>query len=313
MNGNRLVARIGLTSLLVLSGSFASAMLPTNPTVDRDFYLLPNGRDMRTIEVSGSKLSLSRGSGNDFGASAQAAYEKLKQDSKNNPNHKVQWVLMDLDNNHVIDQSASAGKKKFGASVAKIYVAATLMDRQDGKISASQLQLMSDMLVVSSNTAWTNLQKQVGSGDADTGRQRIEVFTKRLGYVNTHGFQGYLGKIHGNELNALELADYLRDTYKGAYAGAETVWKLMHTCRTGASRGRKYIPSKIYVAAKTGTYDGSTENPETGGSMVVRVRNHIMAFNIEGREYGLAILADTGSDESAAVLAGGLIREYAIK
>lgn len=84
----------------------------------------------------------------------------------------------------------------------------------------------------------------------------------------------------------------------------------MHACRTGASRGRKYMPSSLYVGGKTGTYDGSTENPETGKNYNVAIRNHVLIFNVLGRQYGLVVLANTGSDESAALLAGGLLREY---
>jgi hypothetical protein len=36
----------------------------------------------------------------------------------------------------------------------------------------------------------------------------------------------------------------------------------------------------------------------------------LLVFNIDGRQYALAVLANSGSDESAALMAGGLIREY---
>lgn len=295
----------------------ALAALPTNPVSDREFTLLPNGKDLRSISVNGVSLSLARGTGEPFSSSAKNLYAKIKTDSKSDPNHPVQWVLMDLDAHRVVDQSLSVSRKIFGASSSKIFVAGTLLDSQNGTISAGQLQLMSDMLVVSSNTAWTELQAQIGGGDSNKGRQLNYAFTQRMGYSRTRGFQGYWGKLHGNELTAIETAEFLHDTYKGNYPGAETLWKLMHACRTGGSRGRKYIPSTIYVGAKTGTYDGPTENPETGSTKnpngseyTVAVRNHMMVFNINGTEYGLTILADTGSDETAAALAGGLVREY---
>jgi hypothetical protein len=171
------------------------------------------------------------------------------------------------------------------------------------------MQLMSNMLVVSSNTAWTELQRQIGGGDADTGREAIFNFTERMGYKDTRGWQGSWGSRHGNELTAMDLAELLHDTYKGRYPGAETFWKLMHTCRTGAERARKYIPTQIYVGGKTGTYDGPTTID--GVATTVKMRNHIVVVNINGREYGLTILNNTGSDENAAALAGGLFREYA--
>lgn len=305
------VVRNGMAALCLLFIAQTSwSSMPTNPVSDRDFTILPNGKDLRTISVSGERLSLSRGTGQTFGPSAKAAYQKLKADSKADPNHKVHWVLMDLDGGRVLDQSANADKRLFGASSSKIFVGAGLLDKQAGAISSSQLQLMSDMLVVSSNTAWTNLQSQVGDGNSDKGRERIYAFTQRMGYEQTRGFQGYWGRMHGNELTAMETAEFLHDTYMGNYPGAETLWKLMHACRTGASRGRKYLPTSLLVGGKTGTYDGSTENPENGQNYNVAIRNHVLIFNVLGRQYGLVVLANTGSDESAALLAGGLLREY---
>jgi hypothetical protein len=218
---------------------------------------------------------------------------------------------MDLSSHQVIAKSLSSNKKLFGASSSKIYVGSALMDKQNGSISSSQLQLMADMLVVSSNTAWTNLQAQIGGGDANKGRQYIHNFTQRMGYKQTRGYQGYWGSTHGNELVPDEAVETLYDLYRNAFPGASVVWKIMHTCRTGSSRGLKYIPSSIYVGGKTGTYDGPTENPETGASYNVAIRNHLMVFYAGGRQYGLAILSNSGSDQSAALLAGGLIREYA--
>lgn len=288
-------------------GGFAKG---TSPATDSQFTTLPDGRKLSSIKVSGSSLSLAKGSGGSFTSSKLSEYKKLKEETLKDPAHKVQWVFMDMDDHRVIERSLSAGKRIFGASSSKIYVASALMDYQKGSISSSQLQLMADMLVVSSNTAWTNLQKQVGGGDADKGRERIHAFTQKMGYPTTRAFQGYWGNLHGNELVPDEAIETLYDIYTNQFPGAEWVWKLMHTCRTGASRGRKYIPSNIYVGGKTGTYDGATENPETGKQYNVKIRNHILTFNVDGRQYGLIVFANSGSDESAALLAGGLIREY---
>lgn len=238
-------------------------------------------------------------------------YLKLKKDSQENISHAVHWSFMNLDTHEVIAQSKNAGKRIFGASSSKIYVGAALLDKQKGQISNAQIQKMADMIVVSSNTAWTSLQQEVGDGNANKGREYIYNFTQDLGHAETRGFQGYLGDLHGNELLAYETVDFLYDIYTKAFPGAETLWKLMYTSRTGASRGKKYIPKNIFVGGKTGTYAGQTENPETGASYNVNVRNHVMVFNINGVQYGLAVFANNGSDESAALLAGGLIREYA--
>jgi hypothetical protein len=307
---------LGLFAIVFFS-AVAQAIMPSNPSSDPNFALLPNGKYLNQISVSGSPLKLTKGVGVSFSESINAKYQKLKNESMNNPKHKVQWVLRDLDNNRVIAQSAGPDRKIFGASSSKIFVGGALLDKQDGILGATQLQLMADMLVVSSNDAWRNLQNQIGNGDSNKGREGVHNFTQGLGYELTRGYQGYWGNTHGNELTAMETTEFLHDIYKGNFPGAETLWKLMYTCRTGVNRGLKYMPSTIFVGGKTGTYDGPTENPETGSThnpdgsaYTVNIRNHILIFNVLGRQYGLAILADTGSDESAALLAGGLLREY---
>ncbi|MBX3041467.1 MAG: serine hydrolase [Bdellovibrionaceae bacterium] len=309
--------RAGLACLLLSAPLSSFALMPTNPVSDREFTRLPSGKDLREISVNGSRLSLSKGTGSSFTAKNQAAYLQLKEASKNTPGHPVQWAFMDLDAGRVLEESLESNRKIFGASTSKIFVGATLLDKQEGSLNSSQLQLMANMIVVSSNTAWTNLQSQIGNGNANTGRSLVHQFTQGMGYDRMRGFQGYWGNLHGNELTAAETVRFLHDTYKGLYPGAETLWKLMHTCRTGGSRGRKYIPTSIYVGGKTGTFDGSTIDPETGSSKhpngkpyTVRIRNHAMVFHVNGRQYGLVVLADSGSDESAALLAGGLLREY---
>lgn len=292
----------------------AHATLPTDPA----FLKLADGRDLKSVKVNGASLSLSRGSGQSMGSAAQALFERIRQDSKGQAGYPVQWVLMDLDNRQVLEQSMEASRKQFGASVSKIFVGGALMDKQNGAINNSQLSLLASMIVVSSNTAWTELQRQIGDGDANRGREGIHNFTQRMGYERTRGFQGWWGDIHGNELAPDELAEFLYDTYQGRYPGAEVLWKVMHTGRTGGARAKKYIPSIQIVGSKTGTYDGPTVDPETGletgadgKAYKVKVRHQVIVFNVNGRQYGLSILADTGSDESAAALAGGLYRAYA--
>lgn len=286
--------------------------LPNNssPVANKDFAKLPDGRLLSSITVSGTKLSLTKGTGTSFPAQKLADYQALKKATQMDPEHKVQWVFMNLDTHQVLDKSLSSNRKLFGASSSKIYVGAALLDKQSGVLSDSQLQLMADMLVVSSNEAWTNLQSQIGGGNADKGREAIQKFTQRMGYLNTRGFQGYLGNVHGNELIPDEAVETLFDIYHNQFPGAEIEWKIMHTCRTGASRGLKYIPTSVYVGGKTGTYDGPTENPATGATYNVAIRNHLLVFNIDGHQFGLAILSNSGSDESAALIAGGLIREH---
>lgn len=304
------LARTGLflSFLIGLSPATSSAVMPSNPVTDSEFMRLPDGSDMSSIRVNGARLSLITGAGHTFGSAERAKYERLKEETLNDPNHKVQWALMDLDSHQVLAQSLGSRRRIFGASTSKVYVGGALLDKQQGELSKSQLQLMANMIVVSSNTAWTNLQQQIGDGNSNRGRAAIHAFTQRMGYLDTFGFQGSWGSMHGNELTAYDLVEFMHDTYKGEYPGAEVLWKLMHTSRTGASRAKKYIPREIFVGGKTGTYDGATEIDDVPVS--VKVRNHLAVFNVGGHQYALAVLADNGLDESSALLAGGLLRDY---
>lgn len=280
-----------------------------SPESDADFGTLSNGKNLSSIKVSGIALRLIKGTGNSMSDSKYKEYLKLKADSQNQAQHAVQWSFANLETGEIISRSASAHKKYFGASSSKIFVGAAQLDKNNGNLTNSQLQQMADMIVVSSNTAWTNMQKDIGGGDSNKGRERVHQFTQRMGYTLTRGFQGYWGSVHGNELVPDETVEMLYDTYFNQYPGADTLWKMMYTCRTGASRGLKYIPSHIYVGGKTGTYSGPTENPETGRTHQVNMRNHVLTFNIHGVQYGLAIFANNGSDESVALLAGGLVKD----
>ena len=283
------------------------ARSPSHPGNDPAFLTLPNGKSLASVRVNGYPLSLTRGTGRPFGAREQAAYKKLRAEADAGRVH-VDYVLMDLDRRQVLAQSPKTSRLQFGASVSKVFVGATLLDKQKGELRAGQLGLLAGMIVVSSNTAWAQLQAQIGGGDFHAGKEPNFRFTQRMGYARTRGWSGNWRGLHGNELSAKELADFLADTYHSRYPGAETLWKVMHTGRTGALRGKKYLPSDLYVGGKTGTYDGPT--PMSEGPRNVRVRHHILAFNVKGVEYGLVVLANTGSEETSALLAGGLLREY---
>ncbi len=307
MNHLALAAKVIVFSVLC---SISWAAMPTNPVTDPNFSILPNGVKLSQIKVSGSPLYLTRGVGTRYTATTQSRYQNIKEQSQRTRGYKTQWALMDLDANRVLAESLESNRKIFGASASKIFVGGGLLNKQEGELSSSQLQLMANMLVVSSNTAWTDLQRQIGDGNSNKGRQRIADFTAGLGLERTRGYQGYLGSLHGNELTAAETVEYLQYVYKGDFPGAETLWKVMHTCRTCVNRGYKYMPTDIFFGGKTGTYQGPTVDPETGADINVNICNQILVFNVEGRQYGLAILSNSGSSEDVAALAAGLFYEY---
>jgi hypothetical protein len=296
------------TVLLPFSGHGANA-----PTVnDEQFFTLHSGTNLRSFGGPEVRQLLFRkhGGGVVFGAKQQKLYCALKR------NKQIQWTLSDLETGKILSKSDNAGEAFFGASASKVFVAAALLDKQNGELSKQQLVLMTNMIVRSSNPAWKELQRQVGeTGTDDGGRQAVHAFIQKMGYENLRGFQGWMRqkdgrRLHGNELNSLAVARFLYDTYHNRYPGAEILWKIMHACRTGRKKINKYTPKNIYIAGKTGTYHGPNESKSTIRQNTIKARNHVTVFNINGKYYSLTILSNTGRDEDVAVLGGGLMREY---
>ena len=329
----------------------------TAPETDPDFIKFPNGKTFADF-----KATLVTGTGEAWTDVQQAEYEKLKQ----MPVDKVQWALIDLDNNKMLSQSKPTKTRIFGASTSKIFVVSALLERQKGEvlrypnlqreikdkkgnvvrtdsISDDDLDHMARIYMKSNNDSWVLLQQRLGKDkngelNADRGRAALIGFTERMGYRDTRGWQGDLmvqneavplarlkgevksrtvlgvdeSYIHGNELTAADTAKYLYDTYTARYPGAEYAWKMMYTCQTGEKKGNKYIPKTIYVGGKTGTFPngGPAMSEVNGVKKKVSVRNHALTFHYNGTQYGLVVLTDLGKNEPAAVLAGGLIREF---
>jgi hypothetical protein len=308
-----------LFTILFIALSLAFFLLPVSIIVagdstldDEQFFTLSNGVNLRSFGGQEVRKLLSRmpGSGITFTTRQEKQYCRLKQNSK------LQWILTNLETGDIISRSANAEEVFFGASVSKIFVAAALLDKQDGKISKEQLVLMTRMIVRSDNPSWRELQRQAGSdGSDDSGRQAVQAFIGKMGYENLFGFQGWMtlpdgGKLHGNELNSLAVAKFLYDTYHKHYPGAEVLWTIMHATRTGSNKINKYAPRSTYVAGKTGTYHGINESKTTIKLPVIKARNHATVFSFNETQYCLVILCNTGKDEDVAVLGGGLMREY---
>ncbi len=300
---------------------FSMLFLFSVPSHAREQFQMNNGKfftfgnDMDLHEFGGKRvrelLTRVQGKGTAFGAKQKLRYCKIK-----NHSDKIQWVLNDLETGELIAKSADANRRFFGASVSKLFVAAALLHKQKGKLNKLQLNHAVKMIVVSDNRSWKELQRQVGDdGTNDAGREAVNKFVQQMGYTNTKGFQGWLRKkngtrIHGNELNAMELSKFLYDTYHRNYDGAEVLWKIMHATKTGKRKIDKYTPRHIYIGGKTGTYHGPNESPDTIKQKAIRAHNHAAVLKINGKYYGLSILTNTGSNEDVAILGGGLIREY---
>ena len=220
-------------------------------------FLLDDGRDLRRVGGPSVRALLSpvKGRGWRFGDRQKERYCALKR------NDSVQWVVNDIATGEVLSRSANADRLFFGASTSKIFVAGAFLDKKHGDVSREELELLTRMIVVSNNGAWLELQRRTGdSGSADGGRAAVHAFVRRMGYPTIRGFQGWMrredgSRVHGNELNAIEVSRFLRDTYRQKYPGAEILWEIMQATKTGGSKIDKYTPNDVYIAGKTGTYN----------------------------------------------------------
>jgi hypothetical protein len=297
---------------------FCSVLLPAhsshgnNAIDDEQFFTLKNGLNLRTFGGSEVRQLLFRkhGSGMAFKAKQQNEYCKLKK------NKQIQWSVSDLQSGKLLSASSNADELFFGASASKVFVAAALLDKQNGSLEKEQLRLMSRMIVRSDNGAWRELQRQAGKDGSDnSGRKAVHEFSQKMGYEDICSFQGWMTKkdgsrLHGNELHCLSIAKFLFDTYHDRYPGAEILWKIMHATRTGRKKINKYTPKNVFIGGKTGTYHGPNESKTTIKHDTIKARNHITILDIDGKYYSLTVLSNTGKDEDVAVLGGGLMREY---
>lgn len=275
-------------------------------------FLLDDGRDLRKLGGPSVRALLTpvKGRGWRFGDRQKKRYCQLKQSKS------VQWVVNDLSTGKVVSRSANSDQLFFGASTSKIFVAGAFLDKRGGDVSREELELLSRMIVVSNNGAWLELQRRTGDGgSADAGRAAVHQFVRKMGYPTIQGFQGWMrhadgSRMHGNELNAIEVSTFLRDTYQQKYPGAEVLWEIMQATKTGGSKIDKYTPNDVYIAGKTGTYSGPNESPNTVKLPSIKARNHAAVLTLNGNYYGVTVLTNTGDNEDVAVLAGGLMREY---
>lgn len=313
---------ISLAERIVGSGLILLALtaLPGATTLADDVsgeeeivFVTDNGRDLREMADTRTRglLKQARGVGAKFGATQKARYCNLKSNGA-----PVQWVVNDLDTGEVIARSANAEQLYFGASVSKVFVAAAFLDKHKGEFTKQQLRELVRMIVVSDNPAWKSLQRQTGEdGSNYAGRVAVQAFVQRMGYPTIKGFQGWMKhkdgtREHGNELNTLELSRFLFDTYQRRYYGADVLWEIMRATRTGRGKIGKYTPRSLYLGGKTGTYSGPNESPETIRHPAIKARNHAVVLFSEDGNYGISVLANTGSSEDVAILGGGLMREY---
>jgi beta-lactamase class A len=246
-----------------------------------DFFVLADGTDLTDFDSEGS-LQRRVGSDTPFTSSHQATYEQLKTDAR------LRWIVRDLGAaDRYIAKSDNAHENLYGASVSKALVLAALLWSRDGALDGATWDQGIRLITRSDNSVWTPLEDKAG------GANGVQAFVDEMGYENTIGYRR-----SGNQINALELSDFLYDVHHQRFAGAEGLYKLMSACRTGSTRARKYLPSQVVMGGKTGSW---------------KQWAHDMRFlEIDGRRYAVIVLSEAGDSEKVAVMFGGLVREYLI-
>ena len=272
--------------------------------------LRSDGNNLANFRIKGKSFQFAMGKGLPFGQKEYDLYQKIKKNSQLSQNFPVQWALRNLSTSQNIAHSLQAEMNFYGASVTKIFVAAALLHQQEGRLTTQQMQETLDLIVASDNKAWRSLQKQVGHGNHYRGQQEIWNFTKKIGLQSTIPFRGWHDSIHGNEVNALDLVYFLQATFDDTYPGADTMWTIMHGCRTGNSKANAYLPPDMMIGGKTGTYHGNTVHPVTKKPYRAKVHHHVITFSYQGETFALSVLSDRGSNQDVALMAGGLFREY---
>jgi hypothetical protein len=270
--------------------------------IENEFYQHASGSylDLFTDGLLNTKIY---GTGESFGPRQQEHFQKLVSPEGQS---SYEWVLRELNSNKILFQSLNPEKQFYGASVSKVFVAGAYLNSVNGMPTASGLQHLNDMIIVSSNSSWGALQVDIGLGNENIGRKKIRDFLLSLNITRSIGYRGYLDGVHGNEVNALDISRFIQASFDGKYPGSKHLFQTMFLSRTGEFRGRKYFPILMNVAGKTGTYSGETS---VGGAPVIsESKHHTMVFSLNGKFYSLTVLSDPGSDEDIAILCGGLLR-----
>lgn len=280
---------------------FSFILLAQEPS-DRSFYDFEGGNYL-DLKTSGAKNSIQYGVGAIFSNNQRDFFESIML----NPSVQIQWDLRDLSNNISISRSSNPNKMFYGASLSKVFVASTYLNRTK-EIDQNSRQELNDLIVKSSNSAWGSLQKKIGDGNDDLGRSRVQSFLNNLCIFDSIGFRGYLGSVHGNEINVTDVSQYIQSSFDQEYGESKEVFKLLFLSRTGKARLKKYFPRNMIIGGKTGTYKGSTSI--SGTPLVTDSKHHLIVFKHNNKYYSLTVLSDGVAQEKLSVLAYGLYRKY---
>ena len=131
-----------------------------------------------------------------------------------NRERKIEFLLTDLKTGETLARSQSISSNFYGASISKLFVAATYLHHTKGAVAQPDRQLLLDMLVISNNQAWKKLHRKIPALTSKSPQESIHALTQQLGLKNTRGYLGSLRGRKGNRITAEDTAKFLRALYR---------------------------------------------------------------------------------------------------
>lgn len=247
-----------------------------------NFFELPGLEEDLSKDASkvGIELKRNKGIGKSFD---QADYEEVKKKTT------VYWAVYDISGDKLLGSSKNAEKNIKASALSTVVLSGAAIARKGGYLpSEEDYTKMIQLLVISDNKVWDDIQKIAGGADA------VNKFSKDMGYTMLPAREG------GNRVNAVDMCKYWRDVITGKFKGSEIVYKITSACKTDAAKGRKYIPSDCYMGGKTAT---------------LNEYNHSSSWiNVNGKFYAITVLTDgKNTPNELALMFGGLYKEFVKK
>lgn len=275
--GSGVVALVGIYLLTrKLTGGSVKAKDWSN---DANFWINSDGKNLLKLG-EGAGINLKRNKGLN-GSYNEADYRA----NKSNP--KVFWAVYDISRNKLIASSKNGKENVYGASVPKVCVASAAFSNNNGKLPTdSDYQKVIKLLVKSDNNVWDDVQSLAG------GRDAVNAWASKMGYEFKPARNG------GNSSNAVDMCKFWSDVCHNRFKGAENIFRITSSCQTDASRGRKCMPSNVYMGGKTGTYNDA---------------NHDTCWIQNGDKfYSISVFTKLGGagSEVIAAMFRGLYNEY---
>lgn len=188
-------------------------------------------------------------------------------------------------------ETAQAGRgQQRAASIIKLYVAGCIYEEQveDPEHALANVDdLIQKMLSQSDNEVTNTLVKQLGSGDAATGMQKVNAFCQRHGLTDSD-----MGRLMldfssdaENYTSVQDSAAFLRSLYYDRLDGADKMLSYLKQ-QERTSKIPAGVPAGVQTANKTGELD-TTEND-------------VALILIENRPYVISVMTDDLSDTAAA-------------